>query len=190
MKSLSRVRPFATLWTVAHQAPQSMGFSRQEYWSGLPFPSAGDLPDAGIEPRSPTLQANALISEPSGWTKGHCNFMQSNCLLKFRFGLKWEKSLIISHLGLIHRCWALFTNDLCLCIKESGDFVCVAQRTINCLSWGICIRSIFINASQELCHTAREPNASFSVSPPLGGAQQTEMSAQRPLKVLTQFLLL
>ena len=44
-----------TLWTVAHQAPLSMGFSRQEYWSGLPFPSPGDLPDPGIEPGSPTL---------------------------------------------------------------------------------------------------------------------------------------
>ena len=52
-----------TLWTIAHQAPWSMGFSRQEYWSGLPFPSPGDLPDAGIEPRSPALQADALTSE-------------------------------------------------------------------------------------------------------------------------------
>ena len=49
--------------TVAHQAPPSMGFSRQEYWSGLPFPSPGDLPDPGIEPRSPALQADALTSE-------------------------------------------------------------------------------------------------------------------------------
>ena len=66
MKSLSRVRLFATPWTVAHQALPSMGFSRQEYWSGLPFPSPGDLPDPGIEPRSPTLQADALTSEPPG----------------------------------------------------------------------------------------------------------------------------
>ena len=66
VKSLSRVRLFATLWTVAHQAPPSMGFSRQEYWSGLPFPSSGDLPNPGIEPRSPTLQADALTSEPPG----------------------------------------------------------------------------------------------------------------------------
>ena len=50
----------ATPWTVAHQAPPSMGFSRQEYWSGLPFPSPGDLPDPGIKPRSPALQADAL----------------------------------------------------------------------------------------------------------------------------------
>ena len=53
-------------WTVAHQAPLSMGFSRQEYWSGLPFPSPGDLPDPGIKPRSPALQEDALTSEPPG----------------------------------------------------------------------------------------------------------------------------
>ena len=64
MKSLSRVQLFAAPWTVAHQAPPSMGFSRQEYWSGLPFPSPGDLPDPGIEPRSPALQVDALTSEP------------------------------------------------------------------------------------------------------------------------------
>ena len=54
-QSLSRVQLFATLWTVAHNAPLSMGFSRQEYWSGLLFPSPEDLPNSGIEPRSPTL---------------------------------------------------------------------------------------------------------------------------------------
>ena len=66
VKSLSRVWLFATPWTVAHQAPPSMGFSRQEYWSGVPFPSLGELPDPGIEPRSPALQADALTSEPPG----------------------------------------------------------------------------------------------------------------------------
>ena len=66
MKSLSRVQLFATPWTVAYQAPLFMEFSRQEYWTGLPFPSPGDLPDPGIEPRSPALQANALPSEPQG----------------------------------------------------------------------------------------------------------------------------
>ena len=53
-------------WTVAHQAPLTMKFSRQEYWSGLPFPSPGDLPNPGIKPRSPALQADALTSEPPG----------------------------------------------------------------------------------------------------------------------------
>ena len=66
MKSLSGVQLFATPWTVAYQAPPSMGFSRQEYWSGLPFLSPGDLPDPGIEPRSPALQTDALPSEPPG----------------------------------------------------------------------------------------------------------------------------
>ena len=65
VKLLSRVQLFATPWTVAYQAPPSMGFSRQEYWSGLPFPSP-DLPNPGIEPGSPTLQADALPSKPPG----------------------------------------------------------------------------------------------------------------------------
>ena len=66
LKSLSRVQLFATPWTVAYQAPPSMELSRQEYWSGLPFPSPGDLPDPGIKPGSPALQADALLSEPPG----------------------------------------------------------------------------------------------------------------------------
>ena len=66
VKSLSHVQLFAAPWTVAHQAPPSVGFSSQEYWSGLPSPSPGDLPDPGIEPRSLALQADALPSEPPG----------------------------------------------------------------------------------------------------------------------------
>ena len=65
-KSLSRVWLFATPWAIADQAPPSMEFSSQEYCSGLPFPSPGDLPDLGIEPWSPALQADALLSEPPG----------------------------------------------------------------------------------------------------------------------------
>ena len=66
----------ATLWTVAHQAPLSMGFSRQEYYNGLPFPLPGDLPDPGIEsvsPVSPALQVDSLLAEPLGkprWIQG------------------------------------------------------------------------------------------------------------------------
>ena len=65
VKSLSRVRLFATPWTAARQAPLFMGFSRQ-YWSGLPLPSPGNLPNPGIEPGSPALQADTLSSEPPG----------------------------------------------------------------------------------------------------------------------------
>ena len=57
-----------TPWTVAHQAPLSMGFSRQEYWSGWPFPSPGNLPYPGIKPRSPVLQADSLLTELQGKT--------------------------------------------------------------------------------------------------------------------------
>ena len=64
VKLLSRVRLFATSWTVARQASLFRRFSRQEYWIGLPFPSPGDLPDPGIEPRFPALQGDALTSEP------------------------------------------------------------------------------------------------------------------------------
>ena len=71
MLSRSVVSDSATRWTVAHQAPLSMGFSRQEYWSGLPFPTPGDLPDIGIElasPVSPALQVDSLPAEPLGKT--------------------------------------------------------------------------------------------------------------------------
>ena len=64
--SCSVVSNSATPWTVAHQAPLTMEFSRQEYWSGLPCPSPGDLPDPGIKPGSPVLQVDSLPAEPPG----------------------------------------------------------------------------------------------------------------------------
>ena len=76
VKSLSPVRLFVTPWTEAYRAPPSMGFSRQEYWSGLPFPSPGDLPYPGIEPGSPAFQADALTSEPPG-KKKHVSFLDA-----------------------------------------------------------------------------------------------------------------
>ena len=62
-------------WTVAHQAPLSMESSRQEYWSGWPFPTPGDLPDTGIKPRSPAVHAHSLPSEPQG----------SQCLIGIKY---------------------------------------------------------------------------------------------------------
>ena len=85
MKSLSRVLLFATLWTVAYQTPPSMDSSRQEHWSGLPFPSSGDLSNLGIKPGSPALQVDALPSEPSGKPdtgEGNGNPLQYSCLEK------------------------------------------------------------------------------------------------------------
>ena len=80
VKSLSRVRLFATPWMVTYQAPRSVGFSRQEYWSGLPFPSPGDLPNPGIEPGSPALEAdtfNLLATRDEGES---CNTVLTKCV--------------------------------------------------------------------------------------------------------------
>ena len=75
-QSVSCVRLFVTTWTVPGQAPLSMGFSRQEYWSALPFTSPGDLPDLGTEPRSPALQADSLLSELPG--KPYCIYKNTS----------------------------------------------------------------------------------------------------------------
>ena len=96
MKLLSHVQVCATPWTnVAHKAPPSMGFSMQEYWSGLPFPSPGDLPHPGMEPRSPELQADSLTSEPPG---NHSIPNNKNIFLTLTS--KWQgKFLIFCWLG-------------------------------------------------------------------------------------------
>ena len=69
---LSCVWLFATPWTVAQQAPLSMGFPRQEYWSGFPFPSPGDLPHTGMEPESPTVAGGFFTTEPPGRPPASC----------------------------------------------------------------------------------------------------------------------
>ena len=73
VSSLSRVPLFVTLWAAARQAPLSMGFSRREYWSGLPCPTPGDLPDPEIAPGYPVLQADSSPSEPPGYM--HINIL-------------------------------------------------------------------------------------------------------------------
>ena len=112
VKSLSRVRLFATPWTVAHQAPRSMGFSRQEYWSGLPFPSPGDLPDPGIEPRSPALQADAF----------------NLCATR-----EASPSTELSSLGVIHSCGKIH-YQYCWTVKS----VChseLCSSELSCVEW-------------------------------------------------------
>ena len=102
LQSLSRVRLFATPWTVAYQAPPSMGFSRQEYWSGLPFLLPGDLPDAGIKPTSPTLQANSLPLSPPGNPFFTCNRWTNYAICFFRLCVKfpfprwWPEYLVVT----------------------------------------------------------------------------------------------
>ena len=81
LKSLSPVRPFVTLWTIAYQAPLSVKLSRQEYGSGLPFHSPGDLLDPGIESRSPMLQADSLPTEPPGYKTKQETMLLNICTL-------------------------------------------------------------------------------------------------------------
>ena len=105
MKLLGHVWLFVTPWTVAYQAPWTMGFTRQEYWSGLPWPSPGDLPDPGIEPGSSALQPDTLPSEPPGkpWETYRLLFIY-NRTLKIRLqqsGLSWVLCILL----ILHPPW-------------------------------------------------------------------------------------
>ena len=105
VKSLSRVQLFVTPWTPAYQAPPSMGFSRQECWSGLPFSSPRALPNSGIEPGSLALQADALPSEPPGKPK----YMVSSHIL----GLNQRKKKSDNKVAVLldKFCWAKFRQN-------------------------------------------------------------------------------
>ena len=117
VKSLSCVQLFASSWTVAYQSPQSMEFSRQEYWSGLPFPSPGDLPNPGIEPRSPTLQADALLSEPPG---------KSLTLKKITDKYIRTKQLKVSILT--KNSWGEITGK----IWQKSNYFCLLTKDVQC----------------------------------------------------------
>ena len=94
-ESCSVVSDSATPWTVAHQAPLSMGFSRQEYWSGLPFPSSGDLLKPGIKPGSPSLQAESLPCERPG----------KPFSTRWTWGYHWDRHTLSQHLTLSWNIW-------------------------------------------------------------------------------------
>ena len=93
VKSLRCVQLFVTPWTVAYQAPPSMGFSRQDNWSGLPCPPPGNLPDPGMEPGSPYWQANSLPSEPPGKPYKECYF--DSCFVWKSFAVTLKMPLLI-----------------------------------------------------------------------------------------------
>ena len=98
--TLSCIQLFATQWTIAHQAPLSTGFSRQEYWNGLPCPPPGHLPNPGIQPRSPALQVDSLLSGPPGNPKN--TGVHSLSLLQGIFPTQE------SNQGLLHCRWILY----------------------------------------------------------------------------------
>ena len=121
VKSLSRVRLFETPWTVAYQAPLSMGFSRQQYWSGLPFPSLGDLPDPGIKPRSPALESDALPSEPQGKEPIDGQYLNQTdyilCSQRWRSSIESAKTRLGADCGSYHE---LLIAKLRLKLKKVG----------------------------------------------------------------------
>ena len=138
--SLSRVRLFATPRTVTCQALLSTGFSRQEYWSGLPFPSPGDLPKPGIEPRSPALQADALPSELLG--KAEDKFPDQGSNLG---PLHWEHGVLATgplRKSLVH----LLTHMFCLgyfCVLRPGLSQLLGPD-VERLTMGAFLTSVFI----------------------------------------------
>ena len=100
VKSLSRVWLFATPWIAAYQASPSVGFSRQGYWSGLPLPSPGDLPNPRIEPRSPTLQADVLPSETRKVPMQRVNLLEKTLMLGKTEGQRrkrWQDEMVEWH---------------------------------------------------------------------------------------------
>ena len=121
VKSLSCVWLFVTPWTVDYQTLLSMGLSRQEYWSGLPLPSPGDLCNPGMEPRSPSLQTDSLPAEPQGKSK---NTRVGNLSLLQQIFLTQEPNR-----GLLHHNWIVYQlscqgiwQDMQLVIIQYVDF--------------------------------------------------------------------
>ena len=105
---------FVTPWTVAHKAPPPMGFSRQEYRSGLPFPSPGDLPNPGINPRYLALRADSLPSEPPGKSKGNYGSYFILCMSKATdFSMTSESHVYrAKHDNLSNECFLITKIDL------------------------------------------------------------------------------
>ena len=137
MKSFSHVWFVETPWTIAYQPPPSMEFSRQKYWSGLPFPSLGDLPEPGMELGSATLQADTLPSEPQGSHFHEYNtltYCQLKMTVKMKMTYLWKhrlsiiktvernrlivnnnvrKHLVKLFLSLLKHCWKWVKTSFC-----------------------------------------------------------------------------
>jgi len=128
LSHFSCVRLFVTLWTVAHQAPLSMGFSRQEYWSGLPFLSLGDLSDPGIEPTPPALQVDSLLLSHQGSPIPSINLPQRS------FSLPTQNSawLLVGHDGASCPCFLYYCHrKLASCLSV----FCASQQVLCVKSW-------------------------------------------------------
>ena len=115
-------------WTVAHQAPLSMGFPRQQYWSGLPFPSPGQLSNPGIKPRSPALQADSLPSEPPGQPISFCRWF-------IHLWLCWV--FTAAHGLFVAVCRSSLVAVSSLPLRSTGSRACRLQELqLECSQWG------------------------------------------------------
>ena len=177
MKSPSHVRLFATPWTVTYQATQTMGFSRQQCWSGLPFPSPGDLSDPGIEPESPALQADALPSEPPGKP----NTAERICVTQTCLARNTKESPYSSHVLTpdIHstfikysfrchiHCEALPGKPVKITISDLSHFLCpflTAFNHVRCHHLAYCMSEDCVpNQNTHIMLTSILPFVSFSL---------------------------
>ena len=136
VKSLSCVRLFVIPQTVAYQAPLSMGFSRQQYWSGLPFPSPGDLPNPGLKAGSPTFQTDALLSEPPGkcYRSAACSKMPSELRVIIRIVIRpFIRGFVSASplCALSEICQPAKNQTLSLCnISQPGQYPFVTPLTL------------------------------------------------------------
>ena len=131
--------PFVTPWTVACQAPLPMEFSRQEYWSGLTFPSPGDLPDLGIKPRSPAWQVDCLPAESSGKPFNCC--VEIQITVEDRYG-GWDPKV-----------WMVSDFSYCLLALNPHFFILLGD------SGAVAIPTIFLFCQLALCYALLTENS-------------------------------
>ena len=173
--SLSRVQLFVTPGTVAPQAPLSMEFSKQGYWSGLPFPSAGDLHNPGIEPGSPTLQPDSLPNEPPGKTLQYLKLLENNgyislcCTISSVQSLSRVQLLAIPWIA-IYQASLSITNSQSLRKLISIKQVMPSNHLILC--WPLLllpsiVLSIRVSSNESVLHIRwpKYQSFSFSISP-------------------------
>ena len=135
MKLLICVQLFVTPWTIAYQVPLSMGFSRQEYWNGLPFPSPGDLPHPGIQPTSPALAGKLFTTEPQGSPNGMRG--TGNFVFCDLFGNRWVYLFCNNSLSTYDLCTLLYVSFMS--IQNFKHFQNLQRPYISyLLLWSLC----------------------------------------------------
>ena len=125
LNRFSRVRLFVTPRTVARQAPLSMGFSSQECWSGVPFPSPGDLPDPGLEPGSPALQTDSLSTKPLGKPSNHQSvaFCATACAETASISPGADPQAVRSRLPSSRHATILYSRTVLVALTPAGSFL-------------------------------------------------------------------